>query len=168
MSNSVLSIQDVQKSLSLNSVTNFCGANPVYPTTITIPANDGVVLSTQTVKFNFPSPSNLLLFNSINITYTPTSALTTGDTLEIDIQYDTSNGSGFIWPLSTALPLTIDGNTFNQNIQNIDSVSGQFTQGTITFKINILYRTTGTTPLVLSIYKGVNNGSAVLPLAFIP
>jgi len=171
MSNSVLSISDVQKSLSLNSVTNYCSADAVYPASTVIPANTGVTILTQTVKVNFPAPSFALIFSTLYIDYRTTSTLQTGDTLELTIEYDTPNGGGsnILWGVTKNIPISSSVQGFIENKFNVDVQNGLLTQGTFTFRFNMYYKTTGTTPITLLINNnGQNNAIAIVPLSYIP
>jgi hypothetical protein len=171
MSNSVLSIPDVQKSLSLNNVTNYCSSNAVYPASTVIQANTGETILTQTIKANFPAPSFALVFSTLNIDYKTDSTLTVGDTLELTIEYDTPNGGGsnILWNITKNIPISSTFQGFVQNNFNVDVQNGLFTQGTFTFRFNIFYRTTGTTPITLVLgNNGQNNAVAIVPLSYVP
>ena len=171
MSNNVLSIPDVQKSLSLNNVTNYCSSNAVYPTSTVIQANTGETILTQTVKVNFPTPSFAIVFSTLNIDYKTDSTLTVGDTLELTIEYDTPNGGGsnILWNLTKNIPISSSFQGLIQNNFNVDVQNGLFTQGTFTFRFNIQYKTTGTTPITLVLgNNGQNNVVAIVPLSYVP
>ena len=151
-------------------VTNYCsGPSTIYPTTFVLQPNVGQILATQIVKVNFPVPSYTLVLNTINFSYTTASTLTSGDTLQIQVNYTAPNAvSDVLYPFLNNIPITNSPLNFKQSIQNINNSNDTITSGTYTFNTYITYLTTGITPITLSITNnGGNNGCAIIPLNYI-
>jgi hypothetical protein len=151
-------------------VTNYCsGPATLYPTTFVLQPNVGRILISQSVKVNFPTPSYALVLNTMNFSYTTASTLTSGDTLQIQVNYTAPNGvSDVLYPFISNVPITNSPLNFKQSIQNINNSNTTITSGTYTFDTYISYLTTGTTPITLAITNiGGNNGSAIIPLNYI-